>query len=156
MSPRSAVLKKETAWSQGSFTVEASLLMTVILPVLLAVLLAGFWVHDTACMQGVSCELSAMTSNLQLYDDGYAFISRQAVQSGQNSCVWTQQVTPAVEMGKDNGSASLSGSFAAVPEWISRFFPVSQEMNGSWARRIYHPADLIRTVRGIHAFIEDF
>lgn len=51
--------------ARGSFTVEASLLMTIIIPVLVSLIYGSFYLHDCAVMQGAACELAAMASNLQ-------------------------------------------------------------------------------------------
>ena len=61
--------RKKRSCAQASFTVEAALLMTVILPVLIALLITGFYLHDRAFLQGVTTELCAMQSNLRMYED---------------------------------------------------------------------------------------
>ena len=61
--------KKGSLYAEASFTVEASALMTIILPVLIVILLAGFYLHDSAYLQMTATELCAMGSNMKVYKE---------------------------------------------------------------------------------------
>ena len=49
---------------RGSFTVEASLIMTILLPVLAAILYLGFCDHDRGILMGAACEITATADNM--------------------------------------------------------------------------------------------
>lgn len=48
----------KSAWSKGSFTVEASLLMAILIPLLVGMMYLGFYLHNRAFLQGAACELA--------------------------------------------------------------------------------------------------
>lgn len=43
---------------KGSFTVEASLLMTIFIPLIVSLIYLGFYLHDRACLQGAAYEIA--------------------------------------------------------------------------------------------------
>ena len=55
---------KRKRMAKGSFTVEAALLMTVLLPVIVSLIYTAFFLHDRTLLQGAACEVAAMGSNL--------------------------------------------------------------------------------------------
>lgn len=53
-------------WERGSFTVEASMLMTVLLPAFVWVIYLGLYLHNQSFLQGAAYEMAAIGA---LYDD---------------------------------------------------------------------------------------
>ena len=152
---RGKKLTQGKQWLKAYFTVEASLLMGVILPVLFALLIAGFYVHDRACMQGAVCELCAMSSNLQVYyGEREGLLDTRASGLSGSVSLWARSRSYSASISEDAGEAYLAGSFPVSPGGADRFLGRQTAVEISWYRRIYHPADLIRKVRGVHALLE--
>ena len=66
---------------RASFTVEAALLMTIILPVLLALIYYGFFLHDKGVLNGAAQQITAQADLNHWKKSGN---NRLAKQAGQN------------------------------------------------------------------------
>ena len=65
---------------QASFTVEAAMLMCVILPVLLALLYLGMFLHDKGVLNGAAQEVAATADLNRFRNGGNARLARKADQ----------------------------------------------------------------------------
>ncbi len=141
---------------QASFTVEASLLMTLILPAVLAILLAGFYVHDRVMLQGGACELAAMGSNLRTFQARASMLEerKRAVTSGGS--LWTRNISGNASAGKDQSEVGFSGSFP-IPGMVMQLYTSGElTVSGEWNRKLYHPANTIRKIRGLKYLIDEW
>ena len=140
----------------ASFTVEASLLMGIILPVLIGILLAGFYVHDQAYLQGIACEVSGMGSSMALYSDREAQMQQTMKKRTGRSVLWVRGINRNSSVSKTSSRASVSASFR-FPAVAAVFFGrETQALESSAVRKIYHPADLIRTFKGARDLMDDY
>lgn len=110
---------------KGSYTVEAALLMTVILPLLAGIIYMSFYLHNVAAMQNAAYELAALAS---LQDDEEK--RRQVAEERKREIIsqaflGIEQIQVEVELGKEKVSARLYGIFH-VPGMIMRFFCENQ------------------------------
>ena len=138
---------------EGSFTVEISLLMGLILALLVAILLTGFYLHDQACLQGAACELTAMAGNLQLYSDRSSRLARLRDQR-EKTVIWSKSVTGSCSAGKDEAVSSYQGSFR-LPGMTAAFLNDGMASAGAkWKHNIYHPADIIWKAKGARALLD--
>ena len=138
----------------GSFTVELSLLMGLILPVLVAVLLTGFYLHDQGCLQGAACEVALMGGNLQLYEDRAGLMSGRCGKRAQE-VVWSRDTAGTGSAGKDEAAASFQGNFR-IPGMTAALLNGGMAATGaSWKHAIYHPADIIRTAKGAKYLLDE-
>lgn len=145
---------KKTVWMRGSFTVEASLLMTIILPVLVALIYTGFYIHDSAILQGAACEVAAMGSNLAMEEDRESILYRKMEELKTGRLLGTREVAASLSISKTRVSVSYSGNFY-VPGMIGRLLSGnSLRIEKSWSRKLYHPADEIRKIRGLQKMAE--
>ena len=139
--------RERAGCERAAITVEASLLMTLIIPMLIAIMVTGFYVHDRAYMQGVCTELCAMGSNLQLYEDAAAQLDALEKKRLSGTMMWAGAVSGAHRIDETAADASIHGSFS-LPGLITRVFRMNTaEVSASWSRNIYHPAELIWVVR---------
>lgn len=145
--------KESATLLKGSFTVEMTLLMSIILPILIALLISGFYVHDRAKLQAVSCELAARGSCLVLEKNANAKLSKTAGVLKKGS-MWTRNVQASVSCSEDEVFAMAQGTFP-FPGYSAAFLGSNNSLcTGEWERKIYHPASLIRKVRGIEALYD--
>lgn len=143
--------KRKRMWKKmwkGSFTVEAALLMTMIIPVLVSLIYAAFYLHDGAVLQGIACEISAMGSNLAQEKDREDRLNRAKDQLVSSRLLGTGNKKISFELGENKISAAYSGTFA-VPGLVMKFFNGNTlKIEKSWSRELYHPAESIRKIRG--------
>ena len=136
------------------FTVEASLLMLLIIPLLIALIIAGFYIHDRAYLQGVSCEMIAEGSNLQQYKNRDSLLKKQAAQRVTHTLVWSRSVQSNISCSEDSVSCICSGSFP-VPGLAARLLDAQTlYLSQNAERRLLHPADLIWKIRSAKFVLE--
>ena len=137
----------------GYFTIEATLLMMIILPVMTGLIIAGFFVHDRARFQAAACETAARGSCLVIDRQQNAIVGR-AASALRSGSMWAGNAYSSASASEDNVSASFGGDFH-FPGFSSQYLPGNGlTCNGNWERTIYHPAKLIRKVRGVKALID--
>ena len=146
--------ERNEGWVPAYLTVEATLLMGIILPVLTAVLIASFYVHDQACLQGSACEIASMGCNLAEYPDRAARLERLCSSLPRSRLLWSRSVQAQYTAGDDAVSGGCSGTFPVSSLIRSWWQGGPVQAGASWSRAVYHPADLIRKVRGVHELIE--
>lgn len=140
---------------RASFTIETTLLMSVILPVLIALLMAGFYVHDRAKLQGAACELAARGCCLVLDEDRSSQLGKTANALSGGGTMWARSVRAQVSADEEAVSASAQGSFPFPGFTEALLSQGSETVTGSCDRKICHSAKLIRKVRGLKAFQEE-
>ena len=133
----------------ASFTVEASLLMTVILPVLIALIITGFYVHDQACLQGTACEAAALGSCLRMYDDRAGVLQATMQKRRGGILLWTKGAGGSAQAGRDASSASCSGQFPLPSLTAALLAGSSLQVGASWQKALYQPARLIWKIKGV-------
>ena len=104
---------------RGSYTVEAALLMTVILPLLFGIIYLGFYLHNGAMMQNAAYELAVLESLQGEEEEDFAEERKQAL-TGQ-AFFGLKNVQAEVKEGKKHITASLEGTFY-VPGMAMRFW----------------------------------
>ena len=139
---------------KAQITVEAALLMTLIIPLLVGVLLAGFYVHDRAFLQAVCTEVSAAGSNLLLYDDRQQTLDAISKRRSKGSMMWTKNASVQHTADETVSDASSEGTFT-VPGLVTDVFGLQlPAVRAEWKKNIYHPAELIWTVRSVKYVVD--
>lgn len=139
---------------KASFTVEAALLMTILLPTLVALLYMIFYVHDGSVMQGAACEAAAMGSNLILEDDRERILEEKAGGLAAGRFLGTKGTKKTVTVGKNQVSVQYSGSFS-VPGLVAGLIAGNElSVQRGWERKVFHPAEEIRKIRGLKDMID--
>lgn len=146
--------KRRRFWTWGSFTVEAALLMSIMLPMLTALIYGTFYVHDNGVMQGIVCELAAMGSNLSQEKNRTAELEKRRKALAKSRFLDTRQVSVSVSADGDQAAASGSGEFY-FPGLVRKLFQGStKKISKSWERELLRPANKIRKVRGLEYVAE--
>ena len=134
--------------ARGSFTVEAALLMTLILPVLFSLIYLGLFLHDRGVLNGAAQESAACADLSRWKEHGNDHLDRRAKQLAHRTGP-SRQVTATVAAQKHRVSVSYSGNMS-LPGLLPRLFGRSVLDTGASAERIFpDPAGLIRKIRGL-------
>lgn len=132
----------------ASFTVEAALLMTVILPVILAIVYYGLFLHDKGVLNGAAQQITAQADLNSWKKNGSSKLSKQAKKLEKQTGP-SKNVSSSVSANQEQASARYSGSMS-LPGLLPSLFGKSRLDTGASAKRtILYPADLIRKIRGL-------
>jgi hypothetical protein len=132
----------------ASFTVEASLLMTVILPVLLALLYYGFFLHDKGVLNGAAQQITAQADLNQWKKTGNNRLGKQA-KALEKMTGPSKDVSSSVSVTEKQAKVQYQGTIS-LPGLLPSLFGKSKLSTGADADRLLlHPADLIRKIRGL-------
>ena len=131
----------------ASFTVEAALLMTVILPVLLALIYYGFFLHDKGVLNGAAQQITAQADLNSWKSSGNNKLGKQAKKLEKQTGP-SKNVSSSVSVSKDQASVRYSAAMS-LPGLLPSLFGKSSLNTGAAAsRKLLYPADLIRKIRG--------
>lgn len=134
--------------ARGSFTLEAALLMTLILPVLLALIYLGLFLHDKGVLNGAAQETAACADLSRWKEHGNDHLDRRAKKLSDRTGP-SRQVTASVTASQSRVAVSYSGRMS-LPGLLPQLFGRSVLDTGASAERIFpDPADLIRRIRGL-------
>ena len=134
--------------AQASFTVEAAMLMCVILPVLLALLYLGMFLHDKGVLNGAAQEVAATADLNRFRNGGNARLARKADQLADRTGA-SGKAKSSVQVTDHEVSASYSASMK-LPGLLPKLFGKGILDTGADVTRILpDAADTIRKIRGL-------
>ena len=133
--------------AQGSFTIEAVLVMSVIIASLTASLICAFYLHDRAVLRSRVCETAAMGGVQACFADSLPFSAAEAASNVQNLMIRAGSSSVVYERSEDRIFACGSGEFVFPSYTADLIGEGTRSLNETWERTLYHPADLIRQVR---------
>ena len=145
----------QTLYLPARFTVEAALLMTIILPVLIAILMAGFYLHDEVYLQGICQEAAEMAINLKDEKTADAKAGKLLNQRLSSALVWGRDSSGDISGDGNEVRVSCTAAFVTIEPYYPGKEYLAGRLMGSCTRRIYDPADLIRKVRGIQYLADE-
>lgn len=130
----------------GSYTVEAALLMGILLPLFVGIIYLGFYLHDRAFLQGASYEAAACAS-LHLQDD-LADVEGGASSLVSGRMLGTSGVSTGYTSGEKEARVTYSGSLV-LPGMTGPFFGAgSLSVGASSALSTERPSKKIQKIRG--------
>ena len=134
--------------TRASFTVEAALLMTVILPVLLSILYYGFFLHDKGVLNGAAQQVCAQADLNNWKKEGNNRIGKYAKRLEKQTGP-SQNTSSQVSVSRTQASVSFTGTMS-LPGILPSLFGKRQLNTGASAKRtLLYPADMIRRIRGL-------
>ena len=141
-------MRKSGFRAQASFTVEAAMLMCVILPVLLALLYLGMFLHDKGVLNGAAQEVAATADLNRFRNGGNARLARKADQLADRTGA-SGKAKSSVQVTDHEVSASYSASMK-LPGLLPKLFGKETLDTGADVTRILpDAADTIRKIRGL-------
>lgn len=132
---------------KGSYTIEASLLMGILLPVLVSIIYMGFFLHDRGFLQGAACEAASYAS-LHTDDDGADIpAAAQLLVSGRTLGV--RGAVAKTDIGDRQASISYEGNFLA-PGMTRSFFGMGTiTVRAQASLTLERPSRRIQKIRGV-------
>ena len=106
---------------KGSFTVELGLLMTLILPVLTALLYLGFYMHDRAFLTGAALETACAAALNWGEDTREAAAEKKKEEFLERELLGTSGLQGSVSIKGESVEAEYSGIFE-LPGFVSGLF----------------------------------
>ena len=138
----------------GSFTVEATLLMAILLPMLLGLMFAGFYLHDRVRMRGAAGESAALFVCMGTDPARGEKAAAAAKSLSGSGAMWMRNVKAGCEAGELEITVSMTGTFP-FPVFTRDFLTSgTRQCREEVKRKAYEPASLIRKVRGVEAFAD--
>ena len=138
---------------RGSYTVEAALLMTVILPLLFGIIYLGFYLHNGAMMQNAAYELAVLESLQGEEEEDFAEERKQAL-TGQ-AFFGLKNVQAEVKKGKKHITASLEGTFY-IPGLVMRFWCQNRlKLSADAKLAVCEPGKTIARIHMLKKLIEE-
>lgn len=130
---------------KGSYTVEAALLMGMILPVLVGIIYMGFFLHDRSFTQAAAHEAA-------VYASLHADDKKMDVESAANGLIkdrllGTVDVSGSSSANEKSVQISYHGNFK-VPGMVMQFW-TKQEVSSGVTLTIERPSRRIRKIRGL-------
>lgn len=138
---------------KGSYTVEASIVMAIVILVLAALIFAAFYMHDRAVLQGISCEIASAGRNAATQSERQKAMA--ALKNGFSSdrLLGSRQVSGQAEAGKKKVSSVWKGNFY-FPGFVMKYFAGGHyTIHVSWNSEVVQPADTIRKIRGVRKLV---
>lgn len=106
---------------KASFTVEISLLMSILLPILLCLIYTGFYMHDRAFLEGAALE-AACTASLYTGEERQKEYTENREKALLNERLFgVYSITGNVELEKEKVKVSYSGKFQ-IPGMMAKLF----------------------------------
>lgn len=134
-------------FQKGSYTVEAALLMGMILSVLISVIYIGFWYHDKSFLQSAAYE-AVCVADLHTEDDDWKMEKAvNTITAGR--MLGTRGVQSQCQNNKKKATVSFQGQFN-IPGMVVAFFQKGKlTIQESCTQTIEKPSKKIQKIRGI-------
>lgn len=143
---------------KGSYTVEATLLMGILLSVLVSIIYLGFWYHDRNFLRNAAYE-AACTASLRADDENYQ-IGKVAGSLIKGRLLATSSLATDCKTTEKSAAVCYQGTFR-VPGMIAVFFQKQRlEIKEECELSTQRPSERIQKVRqiakiGRHVFERD-
>ena len=133
---------------RASFTVEVAMLMTVILPVLLALIYLGLYLHDRGVLNGAAQETAAVADLNHWKKSGNSNLAGRARKLADRTGP-SGKAEASVSVSDHQVTAAYSASMK-LPGLLPKLFGKGTLDTGAQAQRsLLKPADTIRKIRGL-------
>ena len=147
-------MRKNVKSVKGSYTIEASLLMGIILPLLVAIIYMGFFLHDKGLLLGAAYETAACMS-LRADDKDFDGASA-AGKLIKGRALGSTGLTASASAGEKQAQVTCSGNFR-VPGMAAIFFGTNGiNVTANISMNIERPSKRIRKIRSIAKVADTF
>lgn len=138
---------------KGSYTVEAALLMGIILLVMASLIIAGFYLHDRAVLQAMTCEIASAGSHVATEKEQQKVIADLRKILTRNRLMGSRNASEQTKSDKNEVSAVWQAEYP-VPGMAAKFFIKNKlHIKVSWQMKRVKAAGLIRKVRGVRKLV---
>lgn len=138
---------------KGSYTVEAALIMSILIPLLSAVIYLGFYVHNKAVLQEAACRIVSTGSLNQT--EGRA---SQAMEEIKQDVLGSRLIGMSGVQGDVSEGSTLNASFSGsfyVPGLVMRFFCGNRmEITVNKSMKSVQPVKTLQKIRSIEKLLD--
>lgn len=139
--------QKNAVWN-GSYTVEAAVIVSLTIFVLAALMIVTFYVHDRAIFQSIACETATAGSIHANQEERADAVNSAKEQVTASRFLGSQSLSGNVTSGEEEVTASWSALYP-VPGFVMRYLAGGTlSIEASWSCKIVDPTDTIRLIRG--------
>ncbi len=132
----------------GSYTVEAALVVPITFFALAALLLCTFYVHDRAVMQSSACEIAAAGSSFCTSKERKEAMEQARKLLSQSRLLGSSGLKGSISAGEKAASASWSAVYP-FPGFVMNYISAGKaDIQKSWSCRVLDAAETIRKIRG--------
>lgn len=123
---------------KGSFTVEAALLMAILIPLLTTLIYMGYYLHDRVWLQNAALETAVKLS-----------IKEDSASTDWNGMLWKEQIQKSATKQKNAVTVEVCGEFQ-MPGLAARFLTDGRlSLNYSVKKPVLHPKKEIQKWRNL-------
>lgn len=138
---------------KGSYTVEAALIMSILIPLLSAIIYLGFYVHNKAVLQEAACRIVSAGSLNQA--EGKA---SQVMEEIKQDILECRLIGMSGAQGEVTEGSTLSASFRGsfyVPGLVMRFFCGNRmEITVNKSMKNVQPVKILQKIRSIEKLLD--
>lgn len=138
---------------KGTYTVEAAILIPMILFVMVGLLTASFYLHDRAVLQAAVCEISSAGSNAMSDKEQKKAIDEAKKRIKEGRLMGSKNLSGKADGDQTKVSASYKAQYP-VPGMAAVFYPQRNiQISVSWEKETVEAADMIRKIRGVRKLV---
>lgn len=140
--------KKAPNYLRGSYTVEASVVVTMTVLILAALILCTFYIHDRAVLQAVVCEAASAGSSFATEEERKAAAQEVVGKLGEERFLGSRGLEGSAALGKREVTVLWSAVYP-IPGFAAKYLAKGRlDVRKTWTCRIADPADAIRKIKG--------
>ncbi len=144
---------------KGSYTIEASFLMPMILTVIVMIIYLTFFLHDRTIMYSAAYTAAMRGSQLNSGEDVYTQVEESGKKLIENRLLATRDVTTDVTVQKDRIKVSYTGTMKIPAGTLLCRYLIngrdSLEINASAQADCVNPVSLVRKIRIVEGYSKD-
>ena len=138
----------------GSFTVEAAVLIPLTILLMAAIILAAFYIHDRAVLQGNVCECAAAGANALTQSLQTQKMAQTKTQIKVGRLLGSRKLRGQISPGGDLAEAAWKAEYP-IPGMAGNLFADSRiSISVSWSQERFSAARKIRIIRGISRILK--
>lgn len=138
---------------KGSYTVEAAMLMGIIITVMASLLIMCFYLHDRAVLQAMTCEIASAGNNFATEQEQQKITAELKKILTKDRLMGSRNVSQKIDADNKKVYAGWQAEYP-VPGLAAKFIIQNKlGIHASWEAEKVQAADTIRKIRGIRKLV---
>ena len=140
---------------KGSYTVEAALLMTVLIPVLMGIIYLGFYLHNSALLKNAAYETAVYGSLCHSQKESKKLVEKKKEEAVKGRLLGMQAVSGNVEIEDKKISVVYSGQMK-LPGFTGSFFGGhTLALQGEASLSLLKPGKTVLRLHSLNKVVEE-
>ena len=140
--------QKYQKYLKGSYTVEASIVVTMTMVVLAALILCTLYIHDRAVMQALVCEAASVGSSFATDKERKEAAQEVAGRLNEERFLGSRKLEGSAATGSREVTVLWNAEYP-VPGFAASYLTEGKfDIRKKWTCKILNPADTIRKIKG--------